>query len=46
VRDWLTKAGIAGARFQIVVLADAVPITASKGPDRGQNRRVDFERIK
>lgn len=46
VRDALTKAGVAANRLQIVVLADAVPITSSKGPDREQNRRVDFERIK
>jgi outer membrane protein OmpA-like peptidoglycan-associated protein len=46
VRDWLTKAGIAGNRLEVVVLADAVPIMSPKGADRGQNRRVDFERAK
>lgn len=46
VRDWLTKAGVAANRFEIVVLADVLPITSSKGPDRERNRRVDFEKAK
>ncbi len=46
VRAWLTRQGIAQSRLEIVALGDAVPIASSKGSDRGENRRVDFERAR
>lgn len=41
---FLTKNGVAQSRLVVAGLADAVPITSSNGAQRGDNRRVDFER--